>query len=240
MIHFKNNMVALLALAALLAGSSAYARDENADPLTGRVGKIQDSADVIKRRSGSGDIVAGKDESQLCQGCHGEDGNSIDPLVPKLAGQYAKYIAKQLRNYQAGLRTHQIMNAMAATISDEELSDIASYFANQPKMQGKEQPKMQGKGPVENEQGKNLFLKGRISKMVVACVNCHGVGGKGLTPNTSMFPVIGGQHKAYLLKQLLDFKKDERFNSPNSIMNRIVRSLSNEELDILAEYVSGL
>ena len=232
MIHFKNCMVALLVLAALVTGSSVYALDENADPLTGRVGKIKDSADVIKKRTGSGDVVAGKERSQLCQGCHGEDGNSMDPLVPKLAGQYSKYIAKQLRNYQAGLRTHQIMNAMAATISDEELADISSYFANQ--------PKMKGKGPVENEQGKNLFLKGRISKMVVACVNCHGVGGKGLTPNTSMFPVIGGQHKAYLLKQLLDFKKDERFNSPNAIMNRIVRSLSNEELDILAEYISGL
>jgi len=232
MIHFKNHMVALLALAALLAGSSAYARDENADPLTGRVGKIEESADVIKKRTGSGDTVAGKEKSQLCQGCHGEDGNSMDPLVPKLSGQYDKYIAKQLRNYQAGLRTHQIMNAMAATISDEELADIASYFASQ--------PKMKGKTSSTNEQGKHLFLKGNISKMVVACVNCHGVGGKGLTPNTSMFPVIGGQHKAYVLKQLRDFKKDERFNSPNAIMNRIVRSLSDEELDVLAEYVSGL
>lgn len=232
MIHFKTHMVALLALTALFAGSSVYARDENADPLTGRVGKIEESADVIKKRTGSGDTVAGKEKSQLCQGCHGEDGNSIDPLVPKLSGQYDKYIAKQLRNYQAGLRTHQIMNAMAATISDEELADISSYFASQ--------PKMKGKASSTNEQGKHLFLKGNISKMVVACVNCHGVGGKGLTPNTSMFPVIGGQHKAYLLKQLRDFKKDERFNSPNAIMNRIVRTLSDEELDVLAEYVSGL
>lgn len=225
-------MTVLLALATLFFGSSTFARDENADPLTGHIGAIEENADTIKRRAVGGNSAAGKELSQLCQGCHGEDGNSFDPLVPKLSGQYASYIAKQLRNYQAGIRTHQIMNAMAATISDEELANISSYFANQ--------PKMKGKAAKINEQGKDLFLKGRLSKMVVACVNCHGVGGKGLTANTSMFPVIGGQHKAYLLKQLIDFKKDERYNSPNAIMNRIVRSLSEEELDVLAEYVSGL
>jgi cytochrome c553 len=231
MIYIKNNMAVCLALAALLAAPSAFARSENADPLTGHIGAIEDSADAVKRRSGGGDPVAGKEKSQLCQGCHGEEGISIDGLIPKLAGQYDKYISKQLRNYQAGARTHQIMNAMAATISDEDLADISSYFASQ--------VKMKGNGSTTNEQGKNIFLKGNISKMVVACVNCHGVSGKGLTPNTPMFPVIGGQHKAYLLKQLIDFKKDDRVNSPNAIMNRIVRSLGDADLDALAEYISG-
>ncbi|MBI5430897.1 MAG: cytochrome c4 [Nitrosomonadales bacterium] len=234
MIYSKNIMAACLTLATLFICSSTYAaRNENADPLTGRVGAIEESKDVVKRRTGSGDTASGQGKSELCQGCHGADGNSIDPLIPKLSGQYDKYIAKQLRNYQAGVRTHQIMNAMAATISDEELADIASYFASQPKMKG-------AGTATPNEEAKHIFLKGKISKMVVACVNCHGVGGKGLTPNTSMFPVIGGQHKAYLLKQLNDFKKDDRFNSPNAIMNRIVRSLSDAELEALAEYISGL
>jgi len=233
MIHINNKMAVCLTLAFLVAVPSAFARDENADPLTGHIGAIEDNANLIKLRTGSGDTVAGKNKSQLCQGCHGEEGNSFDPLVPKLAGQYDKYIAKQLRNYQAGLRTHQIMNAMAATISDEELTNISSYFASR--------QKMKGIAPAAvNELGKNLFLKGNLSKMVVACVNCHGVGGKGLTPNTSMFPVIGGQHKAYLLKQLNDFKRDDRFNSPNSIMNRIVRNLNDAELEALADYASGL
>lgn len=231
MIHIKRNMAVCLALATLFTLSApASARDENADPLTGHIGAFAENADSIKRRTTGGDPVAGKDLSQLCQGCHGEDGNSFDPLVPKLSGQYSVYIAKQLRNYQAGTRTHQIMNAMAATISDAELSDISSYFASQPKMKG---------DGSTNELGKTLYLKGNLSKMVVACVNCHGIAGKGLTPNTPMFPVLGGQHKAYLLKQLNDFQADDRANSPYAIMNRIVRSLSKAELEALAEYIAG-
>lgn len=230
MIYIKNNMAVWLVLAVLLTAPSAFARSDDTDPLTGRAAILNDSADTIQRRSGGGDPVAGKEKSRLCQGCHGEDGNSIDELIPKLAGQYEKYISKQIRNYQAGVRSHEIMNAMAATLSDEDLADISSYFANQ--------AKMKGNGATSNEQGKNIFLKGNLSQMVLACVNCHGISGKGLSPNSPMFPVIGGQHKAYLLKQLIDFKEDDRVNSPNAIMNRIVRSLSNADLEALAEYIS--
>jgi len=204
MIYIKNNLAVGLALAVLLAVPSAYAQ--------------------------SGNPVAGKEKSRLCQGCHGVDGNSTDELIPKLSGQYESYILKQLRNYQAGVRSHEIMNAMAAAMNDDELADISAYFANQ--------AKMKGSGSTPNEIGKNIYLKGNISKMVMACVNCHGVGGKGLSPDTPMFPVIGGQHKAYLLKQLIDFREDDRANSPNAIMNRIVRSLSDADLEALAEYIS--
>jgi cytochrome c553 len=74
--------------------------------------------------------------------------------------------------------------------------------------------------------------------MVMTCVYCHGEGGKGLNPSTGMYPVIGGQHKAYLLKQLTDFGEDNRVNSPNIIMNRIVISPSDSNLEALAEYMS--
>lgn len=232
MIHIKNNMAAWLALSILLAAPSAFARSDNADPLTGRAPALEDNEDTIKRRTGSGNVASGSDKAKLCEGCHGEFGVSIDPLVPKLNGQYDKYIAKQLRNYQAGIRSHQIMNAMAATINDEELADISSYFAKQ--------TKMKGNTPTTNDKGKNLYLKGNISKMVIACVNCHGANGKGLTPNTSMFPVLGGQHKGYLLKTLIDFRSDDRANSANAIMNRIVRSLSDADLEAVADYLSGL
>jgi cytochrome c553 len=216
MIYIKSNMAVCLALAVLLSATSACAGS----------GKT----DTLKRRTGSGDPVAGKEKSQICQGCHGVNGNSTDELIPKLAGQYEKYISKQLRNYQAGIRSHEIMNAMAATLSERDLADISAYFADQ--------AMMKGNGSTPNEQGKNIFLKGNISQMVMACVSCHGARGKGLFPDTSMFPVIGGQNKAYLLKQLIDFKNDDRDNSPNEIMNRIVRSLSNADLEALAEYIS--
>lgn len=232
MFHSKNNIVTGLALVVLLTTAVAFARNENMNPLTGQIGVDpgDESADSIKLRSGSGDPVAGREKSQLCQGCHGEEGISIEGLIPKLAGQYGKYIAKELRNYQAGTRSHQIMNAMAATISDDDLADIAAYFASRPKMKG---------AGSNSELGKKLFLHGDISRTMVACVNCHGVNGKGLTPNTSMFPVIGGQQKDYIRRQLVNFRKNDRTNSPNGIMNKITQKLTDDEIEALADYVSG-
>jgi cytochrome c553 len=232
MFHIKSNIATAAALIVLLTSTAALARDDNTNPLTGHIGTnaSDESPESVKLRSGSGDPVAGREKSQLCQGCHGEEGNSTEPLVPKLAGQYAVYIAKELRNYQAGIRTHQIMNAMAGTISDDDLADIAAYFASQTKMKG---------GGSDNAIGKRIFQKGNISKMLLACINCHGVNGKGLTPNTSLFPVIGGQQKEYIRGQLLNFRKGDRTNSPNGIMNKITKSLTDAEIDALAEYVSG-
>lgn len=232
MFHTKSNIAVGLVILVMLTGTTAFARNEFANPLTGQIGVApdDDSPESIKLRSGSGDPVAGKQKSGLCQGCHGEEGISIEGLIPKLAGQYAKYIAKELRNYQSGTRSHQIMNAMAGTISDEDLADIAAYFASRPKMKG---------AGSDNEVGKKIFLHGDISRTVVACINCHGVNGKGLTPNTSMFPVIGVQQKDYIRRQLVNFRKDERTNSPNAIMNRITHKLTDDEIEGLADYVSG-
>jgi cytochrome c553 len=219
MMHIKNHMAVCLALAVLLAAPSAFATSS-------------DKTDTLKRNSGAGDPVAGKQKSQICQGCHGVDGNSIDEQIPKLAGQYDEYILKQMRNYQAGTRSHEIMNGMAAPLSDKNLADISAYFADQ--------PIMKGNGSKPNEIGKKIFLKGNISEMVMTCAYCHGNTGKGLDPSTAMYPVIGGQHKAYLLKQLIDFREDNRMNSPNVIMNRILRSLNDSDLEALAEYISSL
>lgn len=177
-----------------------------------------------------GNPIAGKEKSQLCQGCHGEEGISLEPLIPNLAGQYGKYIIKQIHDYQTGARKHQIMNAMAKTVSDSELADIAAYFTSQSKMKG------DGSG---DSIGENLFLNGNSSVTLVACIKCHGVKGKGLTPKTSLFPVIGGQHKEYLRKQLMDFRGKIRLNSPGRIMNNITGSLTDAEIDALADYVSA-
>ena len=212
---YKNNITISLILIFLLMSAAAFAQD--------------DDARLIKQHIG--DPAAGMEKSQLCQGCHGEFGHSTVGLIPKLAGQYAKYIVKQIHDYQAGTRTHQIMNAMAGTINDEDdLADIAAYFASQ--------TKMKGSGSGDNKLGKNLFLHGDTAKMRLACVNCHGAQGKGLDTKITMFPVIGGQHKDYLRKQLIDFRSGFRTNSPRGIMNTVAQSLTDAEIEALAEYVS--
>ena len=227
----RSNIVTGLTLILLLGVlMPTFAQSETSNPLKDDVDADVDSAESIKLRSGTGDPIAGKEKSQLCQGCHGEYGISRETLIPKLAGQYAKYIAKELRNYQAGTRSHRIMNAMAATIGDDDLADIAAYFASQ--------NKMKGDGSADNQLGKELFLHGDTSRMRLACVNCHGIKGKGLDPMVSMFPVIGGQHKDYIRRQLINFRGGYRTNSPNAIMNRIASSLTDDEIESLAEYSS--
>ncbi len=191
-----------------------------------------DSADDIKKRMGKGNPTLGKAQSQLCQGCHGESGISQEDVIPNLAGQYADYIAKQLRNFQSGVRTHEIMSAMAQTINDVELNNIAAYFSSQNKMQGN------GKG--ENAVAKNLFTKGDSGRGILACTSCHGANGKGQSPSVSTYPVIGGQHKGYLVTQLNHWRSGERSNSAGGVMNKVAKNLTDAEIQALADYISGL
>lgn len=232
MLHFRTCIAAVAALGLMLTATASSARDDDASPLTGQVVNIdQNSPEVVKLRMGNGDPAAGKTKSTLCQGCHGERGVSEEPLIPSLAGQFGPYIAKQIRNYQAGTRSHQIMNAMAGTLNGPtDADDVAAYFASQNKMQGS------GAG---NEDGKTLFLNGDIARLAIACVNCHGVHGKGLSPKMSAFPVIGGQQKEYIRKQLKDFRAGIRTNSPAGIMNKVAGKLTDQEIEALAEYVSA-
>jgi len=199
---------------------------------TSTTASATDTAAAIKQRIGNGNPVEGKHKSQLCQGCHGEDGNSIEDLIPKLSGQYSAYISKQFRNFQTGEREHQIMSAMAMIISDAELVDISAYFASQ--------KQMSGNGKSGNQFAKNLFLKGDQARNIEPCESCHGVNGKGKAPNIAIFPVIGGQHKAYLHAQLISWRKGERTNSADGVMNKITKSLTDAEIDALADYISGL
>lgn len=200
--------------------------------LTATTACAAETVDVLKLRMGAGNLGTGNNKSELCQGCHGENGVSMEDMAPNLAGQYAPYIAKQLRDFQTGARTHQIMSDLAKTINDAELKDISTYFASQ--------KKMQGNGPGDNLVGKKLFLKGDASRKIPACESCHGVNGKGLRPNISAFPVIGGQHKGYLRAQLVNWRSGERSNSPNGVMNKFAKPMTDAEIEALADYISGL
>jgi cytochrome c553 len=234
MLHNQFIISACLTWIALFLSPAVLA--ENANPTSQQpsfeASALKQSGDDTRLRIGPGDPVAGKSKAQMCFGCHGEDGNSTDPLAPKLAGQYGIYITKQIRNYQGSTRTHQIMGSMALTISDEDLADISAYFAGQPMMKGDH--------PSSNKIGKKLFENDDLSRMMVRCNSCHGASGKGLDPGNPVYPVIGGQHKEYLAGQLLNFRKGTRNNSQGGVMNITVHRLSDAELDALADYISGL
>lgn len=185
-----------------------------------------------------GDPAAGEGKAGLCGGCHGGDGNSEDATFPRLAGQYESYIAKQISDFQKGLRTNnETMAGMAATVaSPEDAHDIGAYFQKQ-KMAKKPLQ------PVDKklaEKGEKLFYEGNPKTNVYACVNCHGERGRGKAPNVSVFPVIGGQHRDYIVKQLKDFREGTRSNDPAGMMQDIGKRLSEEEIQALANYLSDL
>jgi len=191
-------------------------------------GFARETQEDIRTRMGTGNPAAGKEKSALCQGCHGASGVSAEPVYPKLAGQYAAYIQKQIRNFKAGTRKDPLMSDMAATVTDEQdLLDISAYFASR--------RKMKGDAPVINEAGRaRFFVDGN------GCINCHGVNGKGLAPDNPSAPVIGGQHKDYLVKQLKDFRSGSRSNDPGNIMGWITSQMSDTDIEDVASYISGL
>ena len=213
MFHRKGKITAVLTFFVLALPVATFAQDDNANA------------------THTGNGLAGKEKSQLCQGCHGVDGNSLSEFVPKLAGQNPGYIAKQVHNFHAGTRKHAIMNDLAFTVTDDDIIDIAEYFSSL--------KKMQGDGSAGDGIGRELFQHGDPSRNIDACVGCHGQNGKGLEPNPEMIPVIGGQNKDYLLRQLANFRKGDRTNSPSGVMNRIAKPLSDAEIGSLAAYISG-
>ena len=243
MFHIKGKATISLALVALLADTDIFAKDFSMPyiplplgPPAAQSSRTNEQAqaeryNAFRHRNRKGIAAAGKEKSLLCAGCHGEFGVSIDPLIPNLAGQYENYIIKQVLNFQDGTRSNGIMSAMASTINIDDLFDVAAYFSSQKKMSGSGRP--------ENRLGKKLFSDNSISNMALACINCHGEAGHGLEPRISAFPVIGGQQKDYIRQQLFNFRDGERTNTPNDIMNRIAGSLTDAQIEWLADYISG-
>jgi len=185
-----------------------------------------------------GNPAAGKDKAALCAGCHGDDGNSAAADFPRLASQYANYIVKQIMDFQKGLRTNnETMAGMAATVASvEDAKDIAAYFSQQ---------KMAAKPiePVKSDladRGKKIFFEGNPESGLYACINCHGQNGKGKSATVSVFPVIGGQHRDYIMKELKDFREGRRSNDPAGMMSDIAKKLTDKEIEELANYLSSL
>ncbi len=188
----------------------------------------------MDQRIGSGDPALGRlrVQSENCRECHGEDGISTAVYIPKLAGQYSQYIAKQLHDFQSGARKHPIMNVMAEGLSDDDLLNIGAYFASY--------KTMQGDGISDNQIARDIFFRGDISRNILPCKSCHGESGKGKYSETESHPVIGGQHRVYLREQLRNWRSGARTNSPGGEMNLIAKSLTDTEIEALADFISGL
>lgn len=178
-----------------------------------------------------GDAAAGQAKSALCASCHGNDGNSALAINPKLAGQNAAYIVKQLMDFKSGVRADPIMAAMVLSLSEQDMQDIAAWYSSQT-------VSLQGENPDSLELGETLYRAGNQEIAVAACSACHSPTGQGNAP--AGFPSLSGQHAEYTLKQLKSFRTGERANDSNAMMRTIVERFTDKELEALASYVSGL
>ena len=178
-----------------------------------------------------GDAAAGQAKSALCGSCHGADGNSPLAMNPKLAGQSARYMVKQLQDFKSGARAGAIMASMVLSLSDQDMEDIAAWYSSQ-------QPTIQGADPEKIELAERLYRAGNSEIAVAACSACHSPTGKGNAP--AGFPSLSGQHAEYTLQQLKDFRSGVRQNDGGEMMRTVVERLTDKELEALASYVSGL
>ena len=178
-----------------------------------------------------GDAAAGQAKSALCGSCHGVDGNSPLAMNPKLAGQSARYMVKQLQDFKSGARAGATMAAMVLSLSDQDMEDIAAWYSSQ-------QPTLQGADPESIELAERLYRAGNSEIAVAACSACHSPTGKGNAP--AGFPLLSGQHAEYTLQQLKDFRSGARQNDGGEMMRTVVERLTDKELEALASYVSGL
>lgn len=179
----------------------------------------------------AGNSAAGKNKSAVCAGCHGVDGNSAAPNFPKLAGQDAQYLYKQLLDYKSGARKDPIMSPQAANLSKKDMEDLSAYYATQ-----KIVPGVANGDPQTLKKAERLYRGGDAKSGISACMSCHGPSGHGIPPR---FPAVSGQHAAYSQKQLMDFKNGARSND-SEVMTRIAFRMSEAEIKAVSEYMAGL
>ncbi|NVK88623.1 MAG: cytochrome c4 [Gammaproteobacteria bacterium] len=180
----------------------------------------------------AGDVEKGQQAAAACGACHGADGNAtLGPEYPKLAGQGAQYLAKQLREFKSGERNNAIMAGQAAPLSDEDIANISAYYASL-------EPQYAAVPAKYIAMGESLYRAGDASQGIPACTACHGPQANGV--DAAGFPALGGQNPQYTIAQLKMFRSGERANDNNRMMRDIAAKLTDEQIEALAYYMVGL
>ncbi|TWI56563.1 cbb3-type cytochrome c oxidase subunit III [Pseudomonas duriflava] len=180
----------------------------------------------------AGSIEAGQGKSVVCGACHGVDGNSVLPNFPKIAGQGERYLVEQLRAIKRGDRVVPKMMAFMPALSDQDIQDLAAYYAAQKHSIGAADPALVAAGEL-------LYRGGQPEQGVPACTGCHSPEGVGNAQ--AGFPLLSGQHAAYTAKQLRAYRQGRRTTDGEAmIMRSIARRLSDTDIAALATYIEGL
>jgi len=173
---------------------------------------------------------------QVCAACHAADGNSVAAANPKIAGQFAEYLAKQLRDFKSlegkpPLRQSAVMNGMAANLSDADMKSLAAYYSKQA---------YKPAAAADKELaalGQKLWRGGDAVHGIPACGGCHGPAGAGIP---AQFPRLAGQYAEYITAQLTAFREGKRTNDMNGVMRGVAAHMNDGQIRAVAEYAAGL
>jgi cytochrome c553 len=176
------------------------------------------------------DLVKGQEKAtQVCAACHTFDGTRGTPANPILQGQHTEYLVKQLKEFKAGTRANPIMAGMAGVLSEDDMTNVAAFYAS----------KQAKPGAAKNKDlvvlGEKIYRGGIAAKQVPACAGCHSPNGAGIP---AQYPRLAGQHADYAEAQLVGFRAGTRGNSAQ--MTSIAARMSDKEIKAVSDYVAGL
>ncbi|WP_332672756.1 c-type cytochrome [Aromatoleum sp.] len=167
--------------------------------------------------------------AERCRNCHGPEGRSSNPDFPKLAGQNADYLTRQLANFKTGVRTSEPMQQEVARLTGGEMRALALYFS------AKEIDPEPVADRAQAQIGKRLYFSGDPENSVAACITCHGPGGRGAI----YLPRLAGQHAKYLVAQLHAFRNQSRV-APDMVMHTVIQNVTDAEIAAIAQFLSGM
>jgi cytochrome c553 len=175
------------------------------------------------------DLAKGQATAAVCSACHTADGSRGSPANPILAGQHPEYLVKQLEQFKKGERKNAIMQGFAATLSTEDMRNVAAFYASKQAKPGFAKQK------ALVATGEKIYRGGIAAKGVPACAACHGPAGSGIP---AQYPRLSGQHADYTEAQLTTFRSGARAN--NAQMMAIASRLSDTEIKAVSDYIAGL
>jgi len=173
--------------------------------------------------AGAQDADAGKAKAPPCGACHGPDGNSTNPAFPSLAGQTARYLYLQLRDFKEGRRENPAMQPFIRDLAPADMQDLAAYFAGRTLADNGFKP-----DPAK-------VARGRAKAAETLCSMCH----LGEFKGQNEVPRVAGQQHDYVVKQLKDFRSGTRTNDAGT-MSSVAKTLKDEDIEDLAHYLASL
>ena len=183
------------------------------------VGSLAAAAAFAQQPQAAASPQHGQTLASTCLGCHGIEGyrNAYpDYAVPRLSGQHAQYLQDALKEYRSDARQYPTMHLQALSLSDQDITDVATYLAGKPLV------------------ATSSASPPQVPQPAVVCTSCHGQDGIGVTP---MYPSLAGQHASYIARAIQEYQTGYR---KNPIMNGMVASLKPADITVIADYFSSL